>query len=228
MRNYIIYLPQINASKETANNLYNRLTEYKQNVKLYEGTFGPDAIRRQKEENRTLHPWGVKGPPESRKHINLNADEVKESPGVMGCFYSHYDLWKLCFDLKKPIAIWEDDIVLHRNYIPIKWDDILILALGHPKKSPRYMHYLDASKGTPAAQDYYQSSMPGCCGYAIKPHAAKKLLDTYEKTYLPADNAINQYHVKIQIHSHCMGLALTKDDGKISLTRNNYWKNNGK
>ena len=226
MRNYIIYLPQIDASVETANNLYGQLKSYKQNVKLYEGVFGSEAIKRQQEEFRTLHPWGVKGPPEEQVHVSKD-DIVKESPGVLGCFYSHYDLWKLCFDLGKPIAIWEDDIVLRRNYIPIKWNDVLVLALGHPKKSPKYMHYLEDPTGEPSAQDYYQSSMPGCCGYAIKPQAAKKLLDTYENTYLPADNAINQHHVQIQIHSHVMGLALTKDDGKISLTRNSYWRKNG-
>jgi hypothetical protein len=65
--------------------------------------------------------------------------------------------------------------------------------------------------------------MPGCCGYAIKPAAAKKLVDTYRATYLPADNAINQHQVCIQIHSHVMGIALIKKDGKKSLTRTTFW-----
>ena len=65
--------------------------------------------------------------------------------------------------------------------------------------------------------------MPGCCGYAIKPHAAKKLLDIYNKTFLPADNAINVHHLKLEIHSHVMGIALTKKDGKKSLTRKGEW-----
>jgi GR25 family glycosyltransferase involved in LPS biosynthesis len=65
--------------------------------------------------------------------------------------------------------------------------------------------------------------MPGCCGYAIKPHAAKKLIDTYKNTYLPADNAINQHHVKIQVHNYIMGIAQIKKDGKRSLTRTTFW-----
>jgi GR25 family glycosyltransferase involved in LPS biosynthesis len=65
--------------------------------------------------------------------------------------------------------------------------------------------------------------MPGCCGYAIKPHAAKKLLEIYKNTYLPADNAINVHHVNIQLHSHLMGIALIKKDGKKSLTRHGAW-----
>jgi GR25 family glycosyltransferase involved in LPS biosynthesis len=121
--------------------------------------------------------------------------------------------------MNEPIIIWEDDIVLRRPYMPVNWQDVLIVALGHPGKTEKYRHYLDTPVGEPAAADYYQSSMPGCCGYAIKPHAAKKLLETYSKTYLAADNAINCYHVRMQIHNHVMGIALTKKDGKVSLTR---------
>jgi glycosyl transferase family 25 len=145
------------------------------------------------------------------------------SPGVKGCFYSHYRLWKKCVELDEPIIIWEDDIVLQRPYISVEWNDILIVALGHPTKSEKYKHFLDFPSGDPKAENYYQSSMPGCCGYAIKPHAAKKLIKTYKKTFLPADNAINKNTVEIEIHNYIMGIALTKKDGKKSLTRTNYW-----
>jgi hypothetical protein len=145
------------------------------------------------------------------------------TPGVKGCFYSHYRLWKKCVTLNEPIIIWEDDIRIYRPYSPVEWEDILVVSLGHPGKSQKYIDYLENPSGVPEAKDYYQASMPGCCGYAIKPHAAKKLLKTYKNTYLPADNAINQLHVKIQIHSHIMGTALLKKDGKKSLTRTNFW-----
>jgi GR25 family glycosyltransferase involved in LPS biosynthesis len=64
--------------------------------------------------------------------------------------------------------------------------------------------------------------MPGCCGYAIKPHAAEKLVETYSKTFLPADNAINSTVVKMQIHSHVMGIAVV--EGKKSLTSAKAWR----
>jgi GR25 family glycosyltransferase involved in LPS biosynthesis len=126
-------------------------------------------------------------------------------------------------ELDEPIVIWEDDIVLSRPLMPIEFQDVLVLALGHPTKSRGYLSYLEDPSGEPEAQEYRQASMPGCCGYAIKPHAAKKLVDTYEKTFLPADNAINQYLVKIQIHNYIMGTALVEKDGKRSLTRTKYW-----
>lgn len=226
MKSYIIHLSKIDASLKTALHLKKSLEHYKMSAELFEGTYGTDAVKMMADEGRTLHPWGIKGPdagpPKNRTEEEENGKA--STPGVKGCFYSHYNLWKKCVDLDQPIFIWEDDIVLSRKWHPIDWDDVLIVALGHPKKSQKYMHYLTEPEGKARAEPYMQSSMPGCCGYAIKPHAAKKLLDVYEKTYLPADNAINQHHVKIEIHSHVMGIALVKKDGKKSLTRTNFWE----
>jgi GR25 family glycosyltransferase involved in LPS biosynthesis len=221
MKNFIISLSKIPASLKTATDLKNQLKSYGEDVELFEGTYGDDAVQMMKDENRTLHPWGIKGPPEDGIIVPV-PDDVHLTPGAQGCFYSHYRLWQKCVELNEPIIIWEDDIVLRRPYIPVEWGDVLVLALGHPSKTEKYRHYLDTPKGDPVAADYYQSSMPGNCGYAIKPHAAKKIVDIYSNTYLAADNAINQHHVKIQIHSYVMGIALTKKDGKVSLTRGKY------
>lgn len=221
MKNFIICLSKIEASLKTATNLKTQLEAYGQPVELFEGTYGNDAAAIIKQEGRTLHPWGIKGPP-ADGIINPLDPSIQLGLGEQGCFYSHYRLWKKCVELNEPIAIWEDDIVLVRNYLPIDWDDVLVLALGHPSKTEKYRHYFDTPIGKPEAADYYQSSMPGCCGYAVKPHTAKKLLDIYNKTYLPADNAINQHHVRIQIHNYVMGMALTKKDGKVSLTRGKF------
>jgi glycosyl transferase family 25 len=223
MKSFIIHLSKISASLATATNLKNQLEEYGMPAELFEGTYGNDAVKIMEHEGRLVHPFGIKGP--------ANNTEPREptgkiaAPGVRGCFYSHYRLWQKCVDLDEPIIIWEDDIKLLRPFMPVKWTDVLIVALGHPTKSQGYMNYLENPKGVPAASEYRQSSMPGCCGYAIKPHAAKKLVDIYSTTYLPADNAINQHHVTIQIHNHIMGIALIKKDGKQSLTRTTYWEN---
>lgn len=222
MKNFIICLSNIEASLITANNLKKQLEQYKAHAELFEGTYGNDAVVMMENEGRTFHPWGIKGP-------NCPADPNDKSvlkastPGVKGCFYSHYKLWQKCVELNQPIIIWEDDIVLRRPYIPIKFEDVLVVALGHPTKSQGYLEYLENPTGRPRAREYRQASMPGCCGYAIKPHAAKKLVDTYSNTFLPADNAINQYHVRIQIHNYIMGTALVEKDGKKSLTRTKFW-----
>ena len=222
MKSFIICLSKIPASLETATNLRKQLKKYRMPVELFEGTYGDDAVKLMEQEGRVTHPWGIKGPnaipnPEDKSMLKIQA------PGVKGCFYSHYNLWKKCVELDQPIMIWGDDIVLSRPYYPVEFKDVLVLALGHPTKSAGYMDYLNCPTGEPEAKEFRQTSMPGCCGYAIKPHAAKKLIETYEKTYLPADNAINQYHVKIEITNFIMGIALVEKDGKLSLTRTKYW-----
>jgi glycosyl transferase family 25 len=220
MKSFIIHLSKIESSLKTALNLKQQLEDFNMTVELFEGTYGNNAVEMMEQENRIVHSLGIKGT------IDPNNPRINKmmTPGVKGCFYSHYNLWKKCVELNEPIIIWEDDIVLSRKYIPIDWEDVLILALGHPNKSPRYMHLLTEPTEPPRTEIYKQASMPGCCGYAIKPHAAKKLLEIYKNTYLPADNAINVHHLKLEIHSHVMGIALVKKDGKKSLTRHGAWK----
>jgi GR25 family glycosyltransferase involved in LPS biosynthesis len=222
MKSFIIHLSKIPASLETAITLKNQLEQFKMPVELFEGTYGTDAVQMMEDENRNMHPWGIKGPPPADYVADPSLPTKPGTPGVKGCFYSHYRLWQKCVELNEPIIIWEDDIVLSRPYIPVEWEDVLVLAIGHPKKSWRYMPFLESPEGNPEAVEYRYASMPGCCGYAIKPHAARKLVQEYSKTYLPADNAINKYQVNIQIHNYVMGIATIE---KVSLTRAKFWKN---
>jgi GR25 family glycosyltransferase involved in LPS biosynthesis len=222
MKNFVICLSKIETSLSTALKLKSQLDNFGHETELFEGTYGTDAVQMMENEGRTIHPIGIKGPTSSIDENDRSTIKM-QSPGVKGCFYSHYRLWKKCVELNEPIVIWEDDIVLVRKYTSVDWDDVLILALGHPAKSLKYIDYLENPEKFAEAKEYFQSSMPGCCGYAIKPHAAKILIDTYNNTYLPADNAINQQLVKIQIHNNIMGKALVKKDGKKSLTRTTFW-----
>lgn len=219
MKNFVIGLSKISASAKTSQALMRQLAMFGQEAELFEGTYGDVAVGMMLSEGRILHPWGFKGP----NSVVTDQDEKLTRPGVKGCFYSHYRLWQKCVELEQPIIIWEDDIILVRGFKPVEWEDVLVVALGHPGKSAKYWQYFTKPSGEPAAVEYFQSSMPGCCGYAIKPHAAQKLLDVYSKTYLPADNAINIHHVKIQIHNYIMGRALVKSDGKVSLTSGDTW-----
>lgn len=219
MKSFIIHLSQIPESLKTATELQENLNKFNMSAELFEGTMGPDAVKKFEREGRTMHPFGLKG------KLDPNGREAKKmsTPGVMGCFDSHYRLWKKCVELDEPILIWEDDIILSRTFFPVEWEDVLIVALGHPTKSVRWMHLLDNPQRDAKALQYKSPSMPGCCGYAIKPHAARKLLDTYASTFRPADNAINRNIVKMQIHSYQMGIARVA--GKRSLTRAGAWKN---
>lgn len=221
MKAFIIHLSKIESSLNSALKVKERLDSFGITNELFEGSYGSDTKELYLKNDRRWHPWGFKGrdKPYSEEYRNT----AGTIPGEMGCFDSHYRLWQKCIELNEPILIFEDDVELIRSYIPVEWDDVLSVAFSHAKKMIKYQDYLINPEGTPHAADYGQSSMPGNGGYAIKPHAAKVLVDEYKNTYLPADNAINQHLVRIQIHSYMMGRARSKHEGNISLIRTKHW-----
>lgn len=222
MKSFIICLSQIESSLNSAKRLQAELEEVSIIAELFEGSYGNIIQKEYELKKRKCHPWGFKGP-----DLIYPEDYRKElsTPGVMGCFDSHYRLWKKCVELNEPIMIFEDDAHIIRPFYPVEFDSVLSLVSSHAKKMRKYTEYLTNPSGEPQACDYYQASMPGNAGYAIKPEAAKKLVNTYSKSFLPADNAINQHVVKIQIHNYMMGQAKPRSlvDGKSSLIRTNFW-----
>lgn len=224
MKSFVIHLSKIRPSLETAIKTKEELEKCSITTELWEGCYGDDVEKQFLETNRKIHPWSFKGPAATYDVNDSRYANKNNRPGIKGCFMSHYTLWQKCVELNEPIMIWEDDIMIRRGYIPVEWKDVLILALGHPSKSERYLNYLNEPKlENPSAEYFPNSSMPGCCGYAIKPHAAKILVEVYKNSYLPADNAINRHHVTLEIHNCIMGVAMVKKDGKKSLTRTRYW-----
>jgi GR25 family glycosyltransferase involved in LPS biosynthesis len=222
-KSFIINLSKVESSYNSAVRLQESLKKFNLDAELFEGSYGHNTLEQYIKSNRFCHDWGLKGPD------NLYSEEVKKTfliPGLIGCFDSHYRLWQKCVELNEPIIIFEDDIIIQREFIPVDWKDVLSVAFSHSKKYLLYKDYLDSPSGDPFAAPYKQSTMPGNGGYAIKPHAAKVLVDAYKNSFLPADNAINQYLVTIQIHSYMMGKALSKKEGNVSLIRTKYWNSN--
>lgn len=217
---YIIYLSKFPNSVSSANKLVTQLKEVDINPILFEGSYGDEVEKEFEQNNRHVHSWGIKGPIPNHKKMRY------KSPGIIGCFLSHYRLWQKCVELNKPIMIFEDDASIIRPYYDVEFEDVLSLVFSHSKKMAKYIHYLEASEGTPEAKFYKQTSMPGNAGYFIKPHAAKVLVDEYKNSFLPADNAINQKLVKIEIHSHMMGKAVPREKylGKTSIIKSHLFK----
>jgi GR25 family glycosyltransferase involved in LPS biosynthesis len=221
MKSFIIHLSKIESSLTSALEVKSALDKFNMDAELFEGSYGSTIKEKYTKDKRSWHPWGFKG--RDKPYSDDDRKMLWGIPGEMGCFDSHYRLWQRCIELNEPILIFEDDVELVRPYIPVEWEDVLSVAFSHTKKMPKYQHYLDTPAGDPCAADYGQASMPGNGGYAIKPHAAKILVEEYKNTYLPADNAINQTLVKIQIHNYMMGKARSKHEGNISLIRTKIW-----
>jgi glycosyl transferase family 25 len=216
MKSFVISLSKIDLSIYNARKMLKPLSSFGFNVALFEGTYGNEAEKLFKQQTRTLHPYD---------HLNnpTKVNRKTTSEGVKGCFYSHYRLWKKCVELNEPIWIFEDDVIFIREYYPVDFDDVLIVVLGSWLVNTDMLYVSDSQ--TPSALNFTGPCLPGTPGYAIKPHAAKKLLDEYKNTYLPSDVAVKSSLVDIKIHSHLMGRALTEKDGKESLTYTRYWEN---
>lgn len=216
MKTFIIHLSKIQSSLESALKLQSDLKSVDIDAELFEGTYGHEAEELIKKENRSVHNISFKG-----YEIDERGIAKALRPGVIGCFYSHYRLWKKCVDLDETICIFEDDVNIVRPLIPVEFDDVLITVLG-ARKNRKYLHYLHNPEGTPDAAEYQNSSMPGTPGYMITPKGAKKLLKYYKHTFLPSDNAINKSVVDIKIHNHLVGEANLE---KKSLTKaSNFWR----
>lgn len=222
MKAFIVHLSKIPSSLSSALRLKQELLDVGIKVELFEGSYGDVTKKEYERIGRKHHPWTFKGP-DALLPEDFKLEQSR--PGIIGCFDSQYRLWQKCVELNEPIMIFEDDAHIIRKFYPVEWDDVLSLASSHGKKMQNYRQYIESPTGDPEASYYHRSSMPGNAGYAIKPHAAKILVDTYSNSFLPADNAINQNLVKIQIHNYMMGYAIPREktQNKSSLVRTNYW-----
>jgi GR25 family glycosyltransferase involved in LPS biosynthesis len=250
MKAFVIYLPERAHSVEHSEIMISQLRDFGIDAELFEGTPGDQAVAKAEKAKKTLYPYSIKNRvldehdieqlirPElyeefKKKHryeiiqrqlIDETEYAKMSRPGVIGCFYSHYNLWKKCVDLNEPVMIFEDDVKFFRGYSPVEFDGVLILSLGKsaylsdPQKT-----YLENPTGLVQARKWQNFSMPGASGYAIMPDAAKALVKFYKPYWYPADNAINQFVVPMQISTYLMGRNTLPEEGNVSMTKAKDW-----
>jgi glycosyl transferase family 25 len=225
MKAFIISLSKIESSKSSSEKALKKLIEYGLDAEIFEGTYGNVVDELFLKEGRKLVTTSFKGKP-----VNEGDEYYYKSnrPGVRGCFHSHYRLWQKCIDLNEPILIFEDDVILERGFIPVEWQEVLLVAPGKSKYSTDfYKKILYNPEGDPKAFSLPHKVMPGAVGYAIKPTAAKKLVERYKIEFAPADNALNTSVVILECHNYLMGRAAQVEDGKKSLTTSiKFWEKN--
>ena len=216
MKAFIISLSRIEQSISFAKTMIEPLTKYGFEVELFEGSYGDEMEDLFENQGRTFHPTDHLEEPSI-------ANRKTAGPGAKGCFYSHYRLWQKCIELDEPIWVFEDDIEFIRPYYPVDFKEVLITVVGSWKQIFDIDPYIEPNI-VPQALDYDEPCIPGTPGYAIKPKAAKKLVKHFANTYYCSDGAMRSSVINLQIHSHLIGRPLTDEDGKISLTRTNFWK----
>jgi GR25 family glycosyltransferase involved in LPS biosynthesis len=245
MKAFIIHLPEREHSLKFAEHMHKQLLEFGLDSHLHVGTNAEQAMANVAKDHRVLYPFSIKSrdltPEEMQQYIKpelweafnfAHTWQVRErhlvgpkqgkmsKPGVIGCFYSHYTLWRRCVDLNEPIMIFEDDVKFYRGWHPVDWEGVLILSLGKNSfQNEPYKTYLENPSGPPQPMPWRQYSMPGASGYAIKPEAALSLCKFYRDYFYPADNAINTSITTLQCHNYLMGRNTLPEEGNISMTR---------
>jgi GR25 family glycosyltransferase involved in LPS biosynthesis len=212
MKSFLIHLSKVKSSLDSALESKAGLEKIGIFPTMFEGTYGPDTDKIF--ENYNVHP--VSG-------IALDRRKVS-GPGARGCFHSHYRLWQICVELDESIMVFEDDIVVHKEYQEIEFDELLILSINFDWGSimEKWRKYFENNINETTPIPFTERFMPGTSGYIIKPKAAKKLLDTYSKTFITVDVAMNSDVINMEIHPQLIGRAKTMDE-KESLVRRINW-----
>jgi GR25 family glycosyltransferase involved in LPS biosynthesis len=172
-------------------------------------------------ESGNRYHWGVKkfsaidGRKTSLEEHGLfpvkKAGKCKDAflrPGVVGCFLSHYHLWKKCIELNETIGIFEQDIEFKKNNSnTISFTDVL--RFDKPAK---------------IGKDYGTGIWwEGAHAYLLTPTGAKKLLDwTHINGAYPADVMLGTNVLDIQFNLDNL-IFLNMESRKYSLTSQKHF-----
>ncbi len=144
--------------------------------------------------------------------------------GIVGCFLSHMMLWQECVDSDETLLIMEDDASLpeeHRDNISAAMVDYELLPdtgeilylLGQLPYLKVGLHIFPNHTLTPVGalrRAYPVSDLSGTAAYAIKPVAARRLLDrAVRMALIPVDGfihgAVNDREISVLVppdHQH--------------------------
>lgn len=172
MKSYIIRLSDFPNSVEWANKAYMSAKEYNWDIHFFEGVNG---------QKETLADYNVKINKKYKKSI-----KAFNRKGTVGCFLSHYKLWKKCVELNEPICILEHDVIIHKKFPILNFTEICKLVKGPSTKGS----YLG---------DWWASG----AAYCLTPNGANKLLN-FVNDYgaMPADVMLNTGIVEINFNTN--------------------------
>lgn len=160
--------------------------------------------------------WGVDGRRDKDPSLSLY-DESKRmrtkgqpmTPGQLGCFASHYNIWKRCIDENKKLVVLEDDVVFDAEAIgsflktiPSLPSHVECLRL-FDNKTRNHKEFKVADIGPFSILRYTKGPM-STMGYFLTPEAAGKFLASANPVFLPVDIYMDRYWVNDVV---CMGVS---------------------
>lgn len=172
MKSYIIRLSDFTNSVEWSNKAYKSAKKYNWDVEFFEGING---------QKETLADYKIKINKKHKKSIS-----AFERPGTVGCFLSHYKLWKKCLAMHTAICVLEHDVIINKSLSVLPFKNVLKLFKG-PNTKPMYLGKWWASGAA----------------YCITPCGASKLIRFVElEGAMPADVMLNTGIVDIEFNNN--------------------------
>lgn len=187
MEAYIIYCPQYKTSLDNMLKVVQTCRDHNIVPMPHTGVSGFDAPGIIERANFKL-----------RSDLGSYRNRLIRSPGVQGCFLSHFTLWQKCVELDKPIFILEHDgLIIRTPPTDLDWVDVLALDGNRSKPMQEDAPIVVGDFVHPMYPDTI--SIAGAYAYAIKPHAAQKLInETITNGINTADDMISKSIVTLE------------------------------
>lgn len=126
-------------------------------------------------------------------------DATGDFEAMLGCFLSHYSLWKKCCELNEPIVVLEHDAVVTGPIASGTLGGHSLVNLGKPHygrlKKPKSLEFWVGyllrffRTSDPSVYSLFsRTHMPGTHGYYVEPKGAEKLVEVaHQQGLRPAD-----------------------------------------
>ncbi|MCW9716154.1 MULTISPECIES: glycosyltransferase family 25 protein [Avibacterium] len=131
----------------------------------------------------------------SEKHFQRKGRTL--SLGELGCFASHYSLWKECANSNTPIIVLEDDITILNNFESVysQLDKVLAkypfvwLHRNYRNNAKQEIENFGAFSVAKFYKDYVCTQ-----GYAITPKVAQQFLEYCQEWIYPVDDQMARFY----------------------------------
>lgn len=120
------------------------------------------------------------------------------SPGQLGCYGSHFNIWKKCLETQRPCIVLEDDVTIDA----VLFKDFLNNLSDLPPEAG-FIRLFEGEKKTAKKQIYsqhhnfellrYIDGPMSTMGYYLTPAAAKKFVDCADPVFLNVDIYMDRY-----------------------------------
>ncbi|MAA64130.1 MAG: epitope biosynthesis protein [Alteromonadaceae bacterium] len=134
------------------------------------------------------------------KSLRLRLKGAPLSPGQLGCYASHFNIWKTCVETQQPLVVLEDDVTFDESLFKDFLDNISALPEEagcvrlFENKTRNHKEYPYLKFGGFSLMRYTKGPM-STMGYYLTPQAAERFLNASAPLFLSVDIYMDRYWV---------------------------------